>query len=130
MTQLRHIAPHSVQSTNGHTHVDLEAAAMAAGEHFVRVDLAACRNKQQVLDAIARAFEFPEWFGANLDALYDSLTDLMPAEDHGYVVLLEHLPATHDFDTETRDALLDTFRDAAEFHAETRVPFRVFYSFA
>jgi len=33
-------------------------------------------------------------------------------------------------DKEARENLLDVFRDAAEFWAEKKVPFRVFYSFA
>lgn len=128
MTQLRHIAPQSVQAIQAQDRAKIEADARAAGEQVVQIDLSACRSKQQVLDAIARGFGFADWFGANLDALYDSLTDLAAADDHGFVVLLDHLPATHDFDAQTREALLDTFRDAAEFHAETRLPFRVFYA--
>lgn len=33
-------------------------------------------DKTSALDAIAVAMEFPEYFGRNLDALYDCLTDL------------------------------------------------------
>mgnify|MGYP003333575468 FL=1 len=127
MAQLRHIAPQSVQALQAHDRAKIEADARAVGEQVVQIDLSACRSKQDVLDAIARGFGFADWFGANLDALYDSLTDLEAQGDHGYVVLLEHVPTTHDFDAHTRDALLDAFRDAAEFHAETRLPFRVFY---
>ncbi|QFU92831.1 Barstar (barnase inhibitor) [Amycolatopsis sp. YIM 10] len=36
------------------------------------------------MDAIAAALDFPDWFGRNLDALYDCLTDLswLPAGEH------------------------------------------------
>jgi len=39
------------------------------------------------------------------------------------------LPNTQKFDKEARETLLDVFRDAAEFWADKKVPFRVFYSF-
>lgn len=41
-------------------------------------------DKLSTLDAIAAALSFPDWFGRNLDALYDCLTDLswLPAGEH------------------------------------------------
>jgi len=39
------------------------------------------------------------------------------------------LPAVQKFDKDARENLLDVFREAAEFWAERRVTFRVFYSF-
>lgn len=41
-------------------------------------------DKASTLDAIAAALSFPDWFGRNLDALYDCLTDLswLPAGEH------------------------------------------------
>ncbi|WP_367131285.1 barstar family protein [Saccharothrix sp. HUAS TT1] len=42
------------------------------------------RTKQDAIAAIADALSFPDWFGHNLDALYDCLTDLswLPAGEH------------------------------------------------
>ncbi|UJW32247.1 barstar family protein [Saccharothrix sp. AJ9571] len=41
-------------------------------------------TKAAAMDAIAAALDFPDWFGRNLDALYDCLTDLswLPAGEH------------------------------------------------
>ncbi|NIH84666.1 barstar family protein [Amycolatopsis granulosa] len=41
-------------------------------------------DKMSALDAIASALSFPDWFGRNLDALYDCLTDLswLPYGEH------------------------------------------------
>lgn len=41
-------------------------------------------DKLSTMDAIASALSFPEWFGRNLDALYDCLTDLswLPSGEH------------------------------------------------
>jgi hypothetical protein len=64
----------------------------------------------------------------NLDALYDSLTDLRDTQPPpGYVVVLDHLQHIGDFSVEQRDALLDVFRDVVDDFAEAKIPFRVLY---
>ncbi len=35
-----------------------------------------CRNKNDALKEIGKAFLFPDYYGLNLDALYDCFTDL------------------------------------------------------
>ena len=58
------------------------------------------------------------------------LTELADTEGDGaLMVVLEQLPNTQKFDKEARENLLDVFRDAADFWAEKKVPFRVFFSF-
>ena len=47
----------------------------------------------------------------------------------GFVVVLEHIPATPKFDKEAREQLLDVFREAADYWSDRKVPFRCFYSF-
>ncbi|WP_158880846.1 barstar family protein [Amycolatopsis anabasis] len=41
-------------------------------------------DKMSTVDAIAAELSFPDWFGRNLDALYDCLTDLswLPVGEH------------------------------------------------
>ncbi|MFC7613657.1 barstar family protein [Actinokineospora soli] len=48
------------------------------------VDGSAVRSRSDFYEAVAAALEFPEWFGHNLDALYDCLTDLswLPPGEH------------------------------------------------
>jgi hypothetical protein len=104
----------------------LRAWTQAAQHRFVHVALVGIRERRPVLVAIGRAFEFPSWFGANLDALYDSLTDLperLPAT--GYVVVLDGLAPGPE--TDDNAALLDVFRDAAEDFASRGLALRVFY---
>jgi hypothetical protein len=50
-------------------------------------------------------------------------------DQSGFLVVLEQLPSTQKFDKEARENLLDVFRDAADFWAEKKIPFRVFFSF-
>jgi RNAse (barnase) inhibitor barstar len=134
MTQSSDSAPgrlpsHVVRSMRGLDRDQVRTWARRSGQRLIEVDLAGCVDKPAVLRAIAQAFALPSWFGMNLDALYDSLTELreqQPAE--GYVVLLDRLPRTTLFDAEQRAALLDVFRDVVEDFADAKVPFRVLYS--
>lgn len=40
------------------------------------IDCAALKDAAALHKALAEALEFPDWYGSNLDALYDCLTDL------------------------------------------------------
>jgi RNAse (barnase) inhibitor barstar len=129
--QLQTVRPNIVQSIRAYSVPELMAAAEQAGQHFLYANLGNAQSKQEVLEAIAEAFTFPVHFGKNLDALYDCMTDLVnrAGQQPGFVVVLEQLPDNPRFDRETREQLLDVFRDAADFWAERKIPFRCFYSF-
>ena len=89
-------------------------------------------TKSEVLDSIAKAYHFTRQQAKNYDPLLDALTTLIDKSgpQPGFVVVLEGLPCTLKFDKDARETLLDVFRDAVEYWAERRVPYRVFYSFA
>jgi hypothetical protein len=129
---LQSIRPNIVQAIRAYRPDDLQQAAEQIGHHFLYTNLSAATNKQEVFDIIARDFLFPDHFGKNLDALYDCMTDLVhkSGSQPGFVVVLELLPDGARMDRETREQLLDAFRDAADFWGERKVAFRVFYSIA
>jgi RNAse (barnase) inhibitor barstar len=128
---LQTVRPNIVQSIRAYRVDDLMQAARQADQHFIYANLTAAQTKQDVLVAIAESFTFPAHFGKNLDALFDCMTDLVhkAGPQTGFVVVLEQLPDNPRFDREAREQLLDVFRDAADFWAERKVPFRCFYSF-
>ena len=128
---LQTVRPNIVQSIRAYRVDDLMQAAANADQHFLYANLTTAQSKQEVLEGIAEAFLFPTHFGKNLDALYDCMTDLVQkaGSQPGFVVVLEQLPDNHRFDREAREQLLDVFRDAADYWAERKVPFRCFYSF-
>ncbi len=129
--QLQTIRPNIVQSIRAYRVEDLMQASTTAGQHFLYANLSGAQSKQDVLEGIAEAFLFPTHFGKNLDALYDCMTDLVhkSGAQPGFIVVLEQLPDKPRFDREAREQLLDVFRDAADFWADRRIPFRCFYSF-
>ncbi|MFI6100163.1 barstar family protein [Lentzea sp. NPDC051213] len=67
-------------------------------------------EKKAAIAAIAEALSFPEWFGHNLDALYDSLTDLSWLDPGEYVLFV---PANLDA------SVSEVLRDAAKQTAES-----------
>lgn len=102
----------------------------AAAEHNAyvarSVDLATCRSKADLLDRLAAALAFPEWFGHNWDALADCLGDLSWLPAPGYVLLLEHAAGLRAHDPDTLDNALEILREASEAWAAEQVPFWVF----
>lgn len=131
MGTLSNIPPQAVLPLSAYDREALERAAARADQRLLHVDLSRATDKSGVMAAIAKAFSLPAHFGHNLDALYDCVTDMKPrgdAEQPGFLVILENLPDTEAFGREQRDALLDVFRDAAEFFFDRKTAFRVFYS--
>jgi len=131
MSLFKTVPPNVVQSIRAFRVTDLQTEAATLGQHFLYAHCAHATTKQQVLATIAEAFQFPKHFGKNFDALSDCLTSLAhkAGPQPGFLVVIEQLPNTPKFDKEARETLLDVFRDAADFWADKKVAFRVFYSF-
>ena len=131
MNPLANVPPNLVQSIRAYRVLDLQAEAAASNQHFLYAYLGAAETKTQVLATIGRAFHFQRAFGKNFEAMRDCLTELTwkAGPQPGFIIVLEQLPNTPQFDREARETLLDVFRDAADFWAEKKVAFRVFYSF-
>jgi RNAse (barnase) inhibitor barstar len=128
---LCNVPSNTVQSIRAFRLADLQAEAARLGLHFLYAYCGDATTKHQVLASLAAAFHFPKHFGKNFDALSDCLTSMIHKAglQPGFLVVLEQLPNTPKFDREARETLLDVFRDAADFWADKKVAFRVFYSF-
>jgi hypothetical protein len=75
-------------------------------------------DKDTLLKKIAAALDFPDWFGANWDALEDCLSDLSWRKAGGHVLLFEQAKPTDDL-----GVLIDVLRSSAEFWAGRGKPF-------
>jgi Barstar (barnase inhibitor) len=130
MSLFKTVPPNVVQSIRAFRAVDLQEEAARLGQHFLYAYCADATTKQQVLNLIAGAFHFPRHLGKSFDTLEDGLTHLAckAGPQPGFLIVIEQLPNTPKFDKEARETLLDVFRDAADFWAEKKVAFRVFYS--
>jgi hypothetical protein len=80
-----------------------------------RIGLAGAADRQALLDRIARALDFPRWFGGNWDALEDCLGDLSWWKAEGYVLLID---GAEDIAADERGILLDILASAAASWAE------------
>jgi hypothetical protein len=78
------------------------------------VSLQGARTKAELLDRIAQALEFPDWFGQNWDALEDCLTEI-----DGYLLFYGYqgIPA------DDLGVLIDVLASSAEYRAEQGEPF-------
>lgn len=131
MSLLTTVPPNLVQSIRAFRVSELQDEAVCLGQHFLYAQCMAGATKQQVLAIIAESFHLPKACGKNFDALRLCLTETLhkAGTQPGFLVVLEQLPNTQKFDKEAREMLIDVFRDAAEFWAEKKIAFRVFYSF-
>jgi hypothetical protein len=75
-------------------------------------------EKEKLLQNMARALEFPEWFGHNWDALEDCLGDLSWRKAAGHVLVFEN-PKSGD----ELGVLVDILRTSAEWWSERGKPF-------
>lgn len=119
-----------VQSIRAYRTVDLQAEAARLSHHFLYAHFLEATTKQEVLDTIAQSFHLSDRASKSCAALEECFTTLMykSGPQIGFLIVLEQLPYTLEFDKEARETVLDVFRDAAEFWANKKIPFRVFYS--
>ena len=67
---------------------ELRDSALAGGAAWTDLDLRAISDKLALLQYLARSLRFPAHFGANWDALADSLQDLQGIPHSGYMLRL------------------------------------------
>lgn len=77
------------------------------------------RSVEEVHDRFAQALDLPDYYGRNLDALYDCLTE-RTADTR---LELHHVPALEAALGDYAGALLDTLRDAARDNPRLQVEF-------
>jgi RNAse (barnase) inhibitor barstar len=89
---------------------DLGREAEGAGWRVLSLDTRDVASIEQFWDAVAAGWSLPEWFGRNLDALFDALADLtgMPV-----VLVWDGLGRVSDIDPVLVEAVVDVLRDAS-----------------
>jgi barstar (barnase inhibitor) len=90
----------------------------AARETGLRLEVVPFAAKPALLENIAAALAFPDWFGQNWDALEDCLTDLSWSSAAGHVLLFDGARVGDDF-----AVLVDVLTSSAEYWASRGKPF-------
>ena len=118
-----------VYYVNADTNIGMvKKAASEHGLDFLHVDLKKVTSKADLLNKVARALNFPEYFGMNWDALSDCLMDLSWKPAAGYVLLLTgiHLFAGQSpADIKIFSNILDS---SANYWKHKKVPFYIVVS--
>src|SRR5262249_36705981 len=105
---------------------EVERAAKDAGLAVFRIDIGHVRNKKDFLAQIAGELQFPDWFGANWDALNDCLTDLeWISTKTGYVLIFEKTENFPDRHPKEFENATTVFAEAAEYWKTQGRPFWV-----
>jgi RNAse (barnase) inhibitor barstar len=84
------------------------------------------RTKEALLATLAGRLEFPEWFGANWDALNDVLAERAWEQSKGVVLALEHCGELAHADPEAFETALEVLDSVAESCYDEDIPFWVF----
>ena len=79
-----------------------------------RISLKGAGSKEQLLERIAQALKFPDWFGRNWDALEDCLTEV-----RGCLLFYDY----QGIEADDLAVLLDVLASSAEFWADQGEPF-------
>jgi len=89
-------------------------ATRGSGLDMITIDM----DPADPFGSIARALDFPDWFGGNWDALEDCLGDLSWRRGDGHVLIFARYP-----DGDPRGILLDVLRSSAEYWRARGQPF-------
>lgn len=98
-------------------------AARALDFNIHCIDLHDVHDKPHALRRIAEVLAFPDGFGANWDALADSLNDLSWLPEGGHLLLCEHGNHWREDEPEAFATFIDIAQEAAERWAADGVAF-------
>ncbi|MDD2915450.1 MAG: barstar family protein [Gallionella sp.] len=106
----------------------LRGAVGEAGFALFDTDLKGVKGKQNLLNALAQAANFPPEFGANWDALADALCDLSwHGEAKGYVLLLRNVSDTFGLSANDREIAQDILADTVVYWRQRNKAFWIFF---
>lgn len=91
------------------------AAAAESGLTAWVVDCDRARNRSAVLRAVVKAIDYPEFFGGDLDALYDGLCDTLLDQKEGLFLWFRHLHSGDPALAEDALAIQGVCEDVVEF---------------
>ena len=101
----------------------LEKAAARKCLLWLSVSLGKASSIDDALQAMGDALAFPEWYGINLDALRDCLSDLGWRPAAGYVLVLTRCNTVLELDAAGFSSLLRVIADVAALWREQGIGF-------
>lgn len=95
---------------DGAPDANLADIVVAAGWQYLSLDTAAVRDRESFYAEVSGAWELPPWFGNNLDALYDVLSDVAAVPT---VLCWDNWATVWDADPQLCASVLEVVADAA-----------------
>ncbi len=89
--------------------------AQHAGLAALVADCDRARSLSAILRAVAKAVDFPEFFGSDLEALYDCLCDTVSDQDVGVFLWFAKLHTGDNVIAEHANTVLQVCNDVAEY---------------
>lgn len=109
-----------------HTHIARHAkladTAIAALQPCRNANLKACSTLEAALQALGRDLAFPDYYGANLDALHDCLTGPDWQAESGLLILISGLEDLRSGAPKDFSSLIEVLIAAAEARKESATP--------
>jgi RNAse (barnase) inhibitor barstar len=100
---------------------DVEQRASRAGWDVVTLDTETVVDKPGFMDAAAEAFDLPEWFGRNWDALDECLRALDLDDPDGLLVVWDRWAPFAESDPDAFETAVAVFQDACVAWADDEV---------
>lgn len=101
----------------------IATAARDAGFRILHASLDASADADQALTTLGTQLEFPDWYGANFDALYDCLTDPDWNPAAGHLLLLSGLGRWQQAHPEAGATLIEVLLAACDERRAAGHPF-------
>jgi len=92
----------------------LAAVSGKTGLRELRLAIPKSADSRKVLKQLGAALAFPDWYGANFDALFDCLTDPDTLPETGALLLLTGCAGLHKTDPQGFSTLTDVLQAAAD----------------
>ena len=101
----------------------LAAAAKKAKLHTALLEIPRDMKSDELLERLGEALHFPDWYGANFDALHDCLTDPDCLPGRGIVLFIVGSANLHHSDPNGFSTLIDVFKSAGSELQRNGTPF-------
>ena len=101
---------------------DLPDLASKTHHTLLSADVSASKNSQETLRELGKAWQFPLWYGTNLDALHDCLTDPDWQAKKKIILKITGLDTLKSSHPEAFSTLIEVLRSAAAIRSAANHP--------
>ena len=107
---------------------DVAAAAKRAKFAYFHIEGKLIARKEQLLNHVATALRFPDYFGGNWDALEECLADMEWVDAPGYLIYYDHIDTLAKEHPDQLQTFVEICRDAVASWKEDGTPMVVLLS--